>query len=102
MAMAAAVIIKLALLCIVNHDVYAEKANNKHFSRITITANRGSIYDRNGEPLARSATVYKVYIDPNQFQSDMEKIGETMKARQEAIDKGEKLTRTRLSCRLSN
>ncbi len=91
MAMAAAVIIKLALLCIVNHDVYAEKANNKHFSRITITANRGSIYDRNGEPLARSATVYKVYIDPNQFQSDMEKIGETMKKRQEAIDKGETL-----------
>ncbi|MBR0483651.1 MAG: PASTA domain-containing protein [Oscillospiraceae bacterium] len=91
MLLAIGVIIKLFLLCIVNHDVYAEKANNKHFSRITITASRGSIYDRNGEPLARSATVYKVYIDPNQFQSDMEKIGETMKARQEAIDKGKKL-----------
>ena len=92
MLLAAAVTVKLAILCIAQHDTYAEKANNKHFSRITITANRGSIYDRNGEPLARSATVYKIYIDPNQFQSDMEKIGETMKERQEAIAKGKKLS----------
>ena len=91
MLLAAAVTIKLGILCLAQHDTYAEKANNKHFSRITIIANRGSIYDRNGEPLARSATVYKIYIDPNQFQSDMEKIGETMKERQEAIAKGKKL-----------
>ncbi len=89
--LAIAVIIKLGMICIKDHDVYAEKANNKHFSRITIKAHRGSIYDRNGEPLARSATVYKVYIDPQQFQSDMEQIGETMKKRQEILDKGGKL-----------
>ncbi len=91
MLLAALVTIKLILVCLVNHDVYAEKANSKHFSKITITAHRGSIYDRTGEPLARSATVYKVYIDPNQFQSDMEEIGKTMAERQEQLDKGKKL-----------
>ena len=91
MLLAFLVTVKLALLCIVDHDVYAEKANSKHFSKITITAHRGSIYDRTGEPLARSATVYKIYIDPNQFQSDMKEIGKTMAERQEALDKGKKL-----------
>lgn len=91
MLLAVLVTVKLALLCIVNHDVYAEKANSKHFSKITITAHRGSIYDRTGEPLARSATVYKIYIDPNQFQSDMEEIGKTMAERQESVAKGKKL-----------
>ncbi len=91
LAMAVAVTIKLFLLCIVDHDVYAEKANSKHFSRITITANRGSIYDRNGDPLARSATVYKIYIDPQQFRSDMEAIGKTMAERQKMLDEGKEL-----------
>lgn len=92
MALALLTIIRLCYLCISQHDFYTEKANNKHFSKITITANRGAIYDASGAPLAWSATVYKVYIDPTQFQSDMEEIDKVMKIRQEEIDKGETLS----------
>ncbi len=79
---------KLGNLCITKHEFFAEKANNIHFSKISITANRGSIYDANNEPLAWSATVYKIYIDPSQFQSDMEEIGKTMTRRQKILDDG--------------
>lgn len=92
MALALLTIIRLCYLCVSQHDFYTEKANNKHFSKITITANRGAIYDASGAPLAWSATVYKVYIDPTQFQSDMEEIDKVMKIRQEEIDKGETLS----------
>ncbi|MDE6707120.1 MAG: PASTA domain-containing protein [Oscillospiraceae bacterium] len=88
MTLALLTIIRLCYLCISQHDFYTEKANSKHFSRITLTANRGAIYDASGDPLAWSATVYKVYIDPLQFRDDMEKIDDTMKTRQEILDNG--------------
>lgn len=83
---------KLCRLCITQHEWLSEKANNIHFSKITITANRGSIYDNHNEPLAWSATVYKVYIDPNQFQSDMKEIGKKMEERQAWLDQGKTLS----------
>ena len=91
MILALLTIIRLCYLCISQHDFYTEKANSKHFSRITINANRGAIYDTNGTPLAWSATVYKVYIDPQRFRENMESIETTMTTRQEKLDNGETL-----------
>ncbi|MDE5755071.1 MAG: peptidoglycan glycosyltransferase, partial [Oscillospiraceae bacterium] len=81
---------RLCYICISQHDFYTEKANGKHFSKITINANRGAIYDSSGAPLAWSATVYKVYIDPVQFQSDMTEIDKVMQGRLEDLAKGKK------------
>ncbi len=71
MFMAAAVIIRLFKLSVV--DKY-------HFGPITISANRGSIYDCNGVILAQSATVYKVYMDPDLFRSEISAKKEILEA----------------------
>lgn len=84
-----AIIIGLANLTIGQHQLYAEMANNTHFTNRTITASRGTIYDAKGSPLAWSATVYKVYIDPSQFRKDMDAIEETMNKRMELKAAGE-------------
>ncbi|MDE5564827.1 MAG: peptidoglycan glycosyltransferase, partial [Oscillospiraceae bacterium] len=85
------IIAGLANLTVRDHQKYAEMANNTHFTNKTITAGRGAIYDANGTPLAWSATVYKVYIDPSLFRSEMDTIEEKMKARQARVDAGEVL-----------
>lgn len=49
-------------------DKYKKLANETQFSTVNISASRGSIYDANGELLAASATVYKVFVDPSLYQ----------------------------------
>ncbi len=85
---AVANIARLGYLCIVKNDYYAEMANDTHFSNIVIPANRGTIYDASGTPLAWSATVYRVFIDPSLFRDEMDDIKETMDARQAIVDAG--------------
>lgn len=63
-------------LSVVQNKFYQAKANDYHFGTIDISAHRGSIYDTNGTPLARSASVYKVYLDPKQFRNEIEELQE--------------------------
>lgn len=88
MIAAIAVIVRLFWLSVVDHEYYAEMANSTHFSNITISANRGTIYDANGTPLAWSATVYKVFIDPSLYREEMEKIDSIMQERQRIVAEG--------------
>ena len=67
------IIVRLFKLSVLDNKFYQEKANEYHFGTISISANRGAIYDSNGVILAQSATVYKVYMDPDLFRSEMEK-----------------------------
>ena len=91
MLMVGAVIVGVGMLTIRDHKEYAEMANNTHFTNRTITASRGAIYDSTGAPLAWSATVYKVYIDPVNYRKEMDKIEEIMNERQAILDAGETL-----------
>lgn len=43
-------------------------ANSNQFKSVSIAANRGSIYDTNGQILAQSATVYNIILDPTVFR----------------------------------
>ena len=87
-AFAVANIARLGYLCIGKNDYYAEMANDTHFSNIVIPANRGTIYDAAGTPLAWSATVYRVFIDPSLYQEEMKSLRETMAARQKIVNEG--------------
>lgn len=66
----------LFYLSVIQNKLYQAKANDYHFGTISISAHRGSIYDTNGIPLARSASVYKVYLDPKQFRNEIEDLQE--------------------------
>ena len=56
--------IRLFKLQITDHELYEGKAIDQQLRSTTITAHRGSIYDRNGEILAMSATADTVYLSP--------------------------------------
>lgn len=43
---------------------YQALANSQQFRSTTVKANRGTIYDKNGQVLAQSVTVYTVFVDP--------------------------------------
>lgn len=46
---------------------YQDLANSQQFRATTVKANRGTVYDRNGQVLAQSITVYTVFVDPRTF-----------------------------------
>ncbi len=75
-------------ISVLNNEEYQTMANDQHFGSIPISAHRGSIYDSKGTALAKSATVYKVFLDPKQFREDMESLQKRIDTRAEEIKNG--------------
>ena len=69
-----ALLAQAAHLQLYQHDFYASEGNER-FSRVTtITAHRGMITDRNGEPLAISTPVDSVWVNPQELAPVPEQI----------------------------
>ena len=71
-----------------DYEYYRERVANQQTADSTVEANRGTIYDNAGVPLALSATVYNVQLSPKeilQCQADYQKKAE------EAAEDGETL-----------
>ena len=60
--------IRLYKLQIVDHDLYESGAIEQQVRETSISANRGTIYDRNRKILAMSASVENVFISPAEIQ----------------------------------
>lgn len=75
-------------ISVIKNKEYQTMANDQHFGSIPISAHRGSIYDSKGTALAKSATVYKVFLDPKQYHLDMENLQKRIDKRQEDIKNG--------------
>lgn len=75
-----AIVVNFFRISVLDNKKYQSMANDQHFGSITISAHRGSIYDAKGNALAKSASVYKVFLDPSRYKEDLE-------ALQTAIDK---------------
>lgn len=73
---------KLYDLQVRQHDELQEKAVAQQTRSTVITASRGTIYDRNGLPLALSATAETVFISPYEINSYMEE--QEQKVKEEA------------------
>lgn len=58
------VIFNMGSLGIAQHDKYVDIAQRSQLDRITVPADRGTIYDRNMEVLAQSATVWTIIASP--------------------------------------
>ena len=59
---------RLVYIMIVQSEFYQQKAAEQQLYDTELRAERGEIYDRNGELLATSAQVWTVYITPNSFK----------------------------------
>lgn len=55
---------QLWFLSVEMHDVYGGLAASQQTKNVSVSANRGNIYDSNGNVLAMSATVYKLILSP--------------------------------------
>lgn len=59
---------------IVKHDHYEELAVEQQTRQSVVTAQRGTVYDRNGKVLAMSASVETVFISPYEIKANNEDI----------------------------
>lgn len=57
-------------LMLVNNDEYEQAAVAQQLSTETLTANRGTIYDANGEKLVQSAAAWVIYLYPKQIKEE--------------------------------
>lgn len=64
--------ISLVNLMLINGNKYATLAAEQQLSTTKIEAKRGTIYDCNGSILATSATVWTVYITPQDIENEQE------------------------------
>lgn len=77
------VVFQLYGLMVVSYDRYSALALRNQTRSTTVTADRGTIYDRNMNILAASQSVENVYLDPHelkQAQEDVEAVSNTLGA----------------------
>ena len=91
----AALFIKVYDLTINQHRDMQERASTQQTRSTTISASRGTIYDRNGNVLAISATADTIFLDPAAIETrakELDKARETKLA--EGLAAGESLPMT--------
>lgn len=90
-ALIVVLLFRMAWIQVVNADEYSEIAINQQTSDIPLEAKRGSIYDRNGQELASSATCYSVWVRTAQIKENYssEKIKEIAKKLAVVLNKDE-------------
>ena len=67
---------RILYLQLVDKDFLVEQANDRHLRTMEISAHRGSLTDRHGEPLAVSTPVDTVYANPKELKSALDRVGE--------------------------
>ena len=81
-------LVRLYNLQITNHEYYQELAIGQQTRDVAVTANRGTIYDSKGTPLALSSTAYDIIVSPR----DLNTVQENYQKKVEAYQKGESKT----------
>ena len=67
---------RILYLQLVDKDFLAEQANDRHLRTVQISAHRGSLTDRYGEPLAVSTPVDTIYANPKELKPALDRLGE--------------------------
>lgn len=63
------IVARLAYIQLVQHSFYLEKAQQLHTVEVDIHPRRGTIYDRNGQVLAKSVDAKTLYCNPTEIQN---------------------------------
>ena len=65
--------VRVFYLQTVRGEELAQKAESQQLKDTEISAMRGTIYDADGNVLAQSATVWNIYLDPLEIDSEEER-----------------------------
>jgi cell division protein FtsI (penicillin-binding protein 3) len=79
---ASSLVARAVYLQVLDKDFLNQQADTRHLRTETITAHRGTILDRNGEPLAISTPVDSIWVNPQVFASAVDKIPQLAKVLQ--------------------
>ncbi len=75
-----ALIVRAVDLQVVRKDFYQEQGDQRYLRDIPIPVSRGTIFDRNGEPLAVSTPVESIWANPSDVLSAADRLPELAKA----------------------
>jgi cell division protein FtsI (penicillin-binding protein 3) len=75
-----ALIVRAVDLQVVRKDFYQEQGDQRFLRDIPIPVSRGTIFDRNGEPLAVSTPVESIWANPIEVLSNADRLPELAKA----------------------
>ena len=76
-------------------DFYQQEGEMRHVREVEIPVSRGTIYDRNGEPLALSTAMQSVGIEPNQLIDQFSKLEQLAELLELDVEKLKNLVTTR-------
>ena len=74
-ALFALLLLRILIIQTVSFDKYQSKVINQMTTESPVKANRGKIYDRNGNVLATNVTTYRVFISPSAISRAQKKDG---------------------------
>ncbi|MBO5416482.1 MAG: PASTA domain-containing protein [Clostridia bacterium] len=76
-------LLMIRILCIqtIDFEKYQNKVINQMTTQSPVPADRGKIYDRNGDVLATNITTYRVFISPSGILSAQNELGENSKTK---------------------
>jgi cell division protein FtsI (penicillin-binding protein 3) len=77
---ASSLVARAIYLQVLDKDFLNQQADTRHLRTESISAHRGTIFDRNGEPLAISTPVDSIWVNPKEFASAVDKIPQLAKA----------------------
>jgi len=77
---------RILYLQLVDKDFLAEQVNDRHVRTVQISAHRGSLTDRYGEPLAVSTPVDTIYANPKELKASLDRLGELATALEQNQD----------------
>jgi len=65
---------------VINRPFFKQQGDARHLRVMPISAHRGDIYDRNGEPLAISTPVDSIWANPKEIKNNLQRVKEIAKA----------------------
>src|SRR3970282_1693990 len=71
---------RVLYLQVIDNEFLAAEGDNRHLRTVEISAHRGAITDRNGEPLAVSTPVDSIWADPRELKSALDRLPELARA----------------------
>ncbi len=77
---AASLVARAVHLQVLRTDFLTQQADSRHLRDEKISAHRGTISDRNGEPLAISTPVDSIWANPQQFAPSIDKVPQLARA----------------------
>jgi cell division protein FtsI (penicillin-binding protein 3) len=75
-----ALVVRAVDLQVVRKDFYQEQGDARYLRDIPLKVSRGTIFDRNGEPLAVSTPVESIWANPPELLAHADRISELAKA----------------------